>query len=89
MFWFWGGFSFDNFFCCFWEKVLFLFREIFNKILIMVHTIYNNDEIDVKKLPKEKNRYNNVMSGVYVSSEEFRKRAIEKVNKFCDKHGIL
>jgi len=25
----------------------------------------------------------------YMSSEEFRKRAFEKVNKFCDTHGIL
>jgi len=25
----------------------------------------------------------------YMSSVEFRKRAFEKVNKFCDRHGIL
>ena len=57
-----------------------------------------NDEIDVKKIPKEishngvilKNRYNSHFeSGIYMSSVEFRKRAIDKVNKFCDKHGIL
>jgi len=25
----------------------------------------------------------------YLTGEEFRQRAIIKVNKFCDKHGIL
>ena len=25
----------------------------------------------------------------YITGEEFRQRAIIKVNKFCDKHGIL
>jgi len=25
----------------------------------------------------------------YVTSDEFRERAIEKVDKFCDKYGIL
>ena len=25
----------------------------------------------------------------YMTSSEFRQRAIEKVNKFCDKNGIL
>jgi hypothetical protein len=62
----------------------------------MVHTVHWNDEFDVEELPKEishggvKNRYDrNVELGRYMSSEEFRKRSIEKVNKFCDKHGIL
>ena len=61
----------------------------------MVHAVYWNNEFDVKELPKEishggENRYDrNVESGRYMSSEEFRKRAIEKVNQFCDKHGIL
>jgi hypothetical protein len=64
----------------------------------MVHTVHLNDEFDVKELPKKtscgvanfKNRYDkNIALGRYISSEEFRKRAIEKVNKFCNKHGIL
>ena len=25
----------------------------------------------------------------YITGKEFRKRAIQKVNTFCDKHGIL
>ena len=30
-----------------------------------------------------------IMPEGYISSEEFRKRAIEKVDKFCNKYGIL
>lgn len=30
----------------------------------------------------------NVPEG-YMTGEEFEKRAMEKVNKFCDEHGIL
>ena len=63
----------------------------------MVHTLHLDDEFDVKELPNEishginlKYRYDRyVVSERYMSSEEFRKRAIEKVNNFCDKHGIL
>ena len=64
----------------------------------MVHTVHLNSEFEVRELSEEtsrkkvnlKNRYDkNVESGRYMSCEEFRKRAIEKVNKFCDKHGIL
>jgi len=64
----------------------------------MVHTVYLNNEFDVEELPKAtsreklnyKNGYDkNAETGRYISSGEFRKRAIEKVNKFCDKHGIL
>ena len=31
----------------------------------------------------------NVNQEEYMTSEEFRKRAIVKVDKFCKKHGIL
>jgi len=31
----------------------------------------------------------NAVTDGYMPSEEFRKRAFEKVNKFCDTHGIL
>ena len=64
----------------------------------MVRMIHLNDEIDIKELPEEmildgvdlKNRFRrDFESGIYISSEEFRKRAIDKVNKFCDNHGIL
>ena len=74
------------------------FDKILKKVYIMVHTMNLTDTIDVEEFPKEishgginlKNRYNrNTVSGIYMSSEEFRKRAREKVNKFCDKHGIL
>jgi len=63
----------------------------------MVHVVYN-DDVEVNELSKEirnvgvnfKNHFDrNVESERYMSSKEFRKHAIEKVNKFCDKHGIL
>ena len=63
----------------------------------MVCTLNLTGTIDVGELPKEichggtnfKNRYDrNTVSGRYMSTEEFRKRTREKVNKFCDKHGI-
>ena len=56
----------------------------------------NAEDIDVKKPLKytqmthfEKLSEDNNMPEGYMSSEEFRKRAFEKANKFCDKHGIL
>ena len=60
--------------------------------------VYLNNELGVKELSKEKScekvnstsRYGkSIETGRYMSSLEFRKKAIEKVNKFCDKHGIL
>ena len=32
---------------------------------------------------------NNFVPEGYMTSEEFRKRAMAKVNTFCDEHGIL
>ena len=64
----------------------------------MVHTVNLNNEFEVKELSKKTSReranLNNhhdkyVESGRYMSSIDFKKRALEKVNKFCDKHGIL
>jgi len=64
----------------------------------MVHTIYLDDAYaDVRKLLKEIRRYkqgvtfdvDSVVTEGYITSDEFRKRAMEKVNSFCDKHGIL
>ena len=64
----------------------------------MLHTVHINNDFDVNELSKEtrpekvnvKNRYDKIIeSGRYMSSKEFRKRAIEKVNQFCDRHGIL
>lgn len=67
----------------------------------MIHTIHLNDEyIDVKNLLEEirrckhgvrfENPYNsNTTPKGYMTSGEFRNRAFEKVNKFCDKHDIL
>jgi hypothetical protein len=50
--------------------------------------------MDVRSLLKDRVRFENpseenVAPEGYMSSEEFRKRAFEKVNNFCDKHGIL
>jgi len=69
-----------------------------NRIYIMVRTVYLNNEFDIKELSKETSREKinftncygeNVEYGRYISSAEFRKQAIKKVNNFCDKHGIL
>jgi hypothetical protein len=68
----------------------------------MMHTVHLDENVKVRKLPKSsyyhrqtlsienvsKASNNNVPAG-YISGEDFRKRSIEKVNKFCDKHGIL
>ena len=60
----------------------------------MIHL--NNEYVDVKKVCRYKRgvRFenpvdSNVVPEGYMTSEEFRKRAFEKVNKFCNKHGIL
>jgi hypothetical protein len=61
----------------------------------MIHTVPLNNEFDV--LTKETSRgetnknCSDKIAGSerYMSSEEFRKRVIEKVNKFCDIHGVL
>jgi len=67
----------------------------------MIHTVHLDDEyIDVKKILEEISNQkqgvrfegsatNNVAPEEYMTSEEFRKQAIIKVNSFCEKHGIL
>ena len=67
----------------------------------MIHTVHLDDEyVNVKKILKEIHRQeqgvhfeNPATNGTapegYMTSEEFRKRAIIKVNSFCDKNGIL
>ena len=67
----------------------------------MIHTVHLDDEyVNVKKILKEINRQEQgvrfekpSMNGTapegYMTSDEFRKRAITKVNTFCNKHGIL
>jgi len=67
----------------------------------MVHTIHLDDTYsDVQHLLKEIRRckqgirfenfaVGNVVPQGYMTAEEFRQRAIAKVHKFCDKHGIL
>ncbi|MCL1934667.1 MAG: hypothetical protein FWF53_12745 [Candidatus Azobacteroides sp.] len=67
----------------------------------MVHTVHLDDEyINVKKLLEEIYRQkegvrfenptaNDAVPEGYMTSDEFRKQAIIKVNTFCDKHGIL
>jgi len=67
----------------------------------MIHTIHLDDEyVNVKKILKEIYRQeqgvrfenqatNGAVKKGYMTSEEFRKRAIIKVNSFCEKNGIL
>ena len=67
----------------------------------MIHTVYLDDEfVEVKEFPEEMldrkrgvraetHVFDNAVPEEYMTSEEFRKQAIIKVNKFCDKHGIL
>ena len=67
----------------------------------MIHTVYLDDtHVNGRKLLKEIRRYkrgvrfeNPAINGItpdgYITSEEFRKLAISKVNKFCDENGIL
>ena len=37
----------------------------------------------------ENTKVDNIVPEGYITSEEFRKLAIAKVNSFCDKHGLL
>ena len=67
----------------------------------MIHTVHLDDcYVDVRNLLSELRHYkqgvsfeNNATESVvpegYMTGKEFRKRAIKKVNTFCDKHGIL
>ena len=63
----------------------------------MIHSIQLDGEyVAVKKLPKKTPYHkqnvhfrSSIAPEGYLTSEEFRKRAIEIVNTFCDKHGIL
>ena len=67
----------------------------------MIHTVHLDDEyVSVKKLLKEihsqkegvrfeRSTSKSVVPEGYMTSEEFRNRAMIKVNTFCDKHGIL
>jgi hypothetical protein len=40
-------------------------------------------------MPYKNTTQQNIAPKGYMTGEEFRRRAIEKVNTFCDKHGIL
>ena len=69
----------------------------------MVHTVYLDDEyVNVKEILNEIHRQkqgvrfeNPVSNNVtqtpegYMTSAEFKKRAILKINSFCEKNGIL
>ena len=63
----------------------------------MIHSIHLDDkyvavEKALKKPPYHKQgvRFeNSITPKGYLTSEEFRNRAVEIVNTFCDKHGIL
>jgi hypothetical protein len=67
----------------------------------MEHTVYLDDTTaNGRKLLKELRQYQtgvrfdymtteNAVPDGYMTSEEFRRRAVIKVNKFCELHGIL
>jgi hypothetical protein len=63
----------------------------------MIQSIHLDDEyVTVKQSLKETHRRNqglrlenNIAPEGYLTSEKFRKRALEIVNTFCDRHGIL
>jgi hypothetical protein len=67
----------------------------------MIHTVHFDDNyLDVRKLLDEircfkqgvhfeSNAIENIVPHGYMTGGEFRKRAIVKVNTFCDEHGIL
>ena len=59
----------------------------------MTHKVFMDDEqVSVKEMPRSIFKARHI-AGIapegYTTSEEFRKLAIAKVNKFCDKHGVL
>ena len=66
---------------------------VFKKRKKMIHKVYLDDEqVSVKEMPRCKldvRPIGGVVPEGYITSEEFRKLAIAKVNKFCDKHGLL
>jgi len=62
----------------------------------MLHKVYLDDEQIVAEIPRYKRGVrleNPAVSGIvpegYITSDEFRKLAIAKVNRFCDEHGLL
>jgi len=63
----------------------------------MIHKVYwDNEQVILKEKPRYKceagfeNTANDIIAPEgYMTSEDFRKLAIAKVNKFCDKHGLL
>lgn len=56
----------------------------------MTHTVDLDDHyVDVRKPRHYKSVRESVAPEGYMTSEEFKKRAVAKVNAFCDKYGIL
>lgn len=68
----------------------------------MIHTVHLDDRYsNIKSLLQEirsqeqgvRFEYHSVSDNInqeeYMTSEEFRKRSIKKVDKFCKKYGIL
>jgi hypothetical protein len=67
----------------------------------MIHTIKIDDATPYgKKVLNQLNRFQKgvqfedpsqtgIIPAGYMTSEEFKKRAAEKINKFCDDNGIL
>jgi len=62
----------------------------FKKENFMTHTVDLDDHyVDVRKPRHYKSVRESVAPEGYMTSEEFKKRAVAKVNAFCDKYGIL
>ena len=56
----------------------------------MIHTVDLDDHcVAVRKPRHYKSVRENVAPEGYMTSTEFKKRAVSKVNTFCDKYGIL
>ena len=57
----------------------------------MINSIHLDDEhvISKKQLKKTRRHIHYVAPEGYITSEEYRKIAISKVNMFCDEHGLL
>ena len=67
----------------------------------MIHTVYLDDKyVNIRELlqeircQREGVHFESVAvanrpAQAYTTSEEFRRRAVVKINTFCDEHGIL
>ena len=52
------------------------------------HFVVKQVLMSIRSTEQKQAEFTEIPDG-YMTSEEFRRRAITKVNQFCDKHGIL